>query len=47
MRAEVDRGVPKSDFLSIGKAAPEDKPDEEQFGYVDMVKVVGLRVVMD
>jgi hypothetical protein len=31
----------------IGKAAPADKPDEEQFGYVDMVKVVGLRVVMD
>lgn len=31
----------------IGQAAPTDKPDEEQFGYVDIVKIVGLRVVMD
>jgi len=30
-----------------GKADPKAKPEEEQFGYVDMVKVVGLRVVMD
>jgi hypothetical protein len=31
----------------IGKPAPDGKPEEEQFGYVDIVKVVGLRVVMD
>ena len=36
------------DRLAItGKAAPADKPNEEQFGYVDIVKIVGLRVVMD
>lgn len=36
------------DRLTItGKAAPPDKPEEEQFGYVDIVKIVGLRVVMD
>ena len=31
----------------IGKPAPKNKPEEEQFGYVDIVKLVGLRVVMD
>jgi hypothetical protein len=31
----------------VGKPAPAGKPDEEQFGYVDIVKVVGRRVVMD
>ena len=30
-----------------GKAAPSGNPEKEQFGYVDMVKVVGLRVAMD
>lgn len=31
----------------IGGPAPVGKPHEEQFGYVDIVKTVGLRVVMD
>ena len=31
----------------IGKAAPSGKPHLEQFGYVDIVKTIGLRVVMD
>ena len=31
----------------IGCPAPEDEPHKEQFGYVDIVKTVGLRVVMD
>jgi hypothetical protein len=30
-----------------GKSAPSGNPEKEQFGYVDMVKVVGLRVVLD
>lgn len=30
-----------------GKPAPKGKPREEQFGYVDIVKIVGLRVVMN
>ena len=31
----------------VGNPAPAGKPNEEQFGYVDIVKTVGLRVVMD
>ncbi len=31
----------------IGKPAPKDNPEGEQFGYVDIVKIVGLRVVKD
>ncbi len=31
----------------IGCSPPTDKPHEEQFGYVDIVKLVGLRVVFD
>ncbi len=31
----------------IGKAAPAGEPHLEQFGYVDIVKTIGLRVVMD
>ncbi len=31
----------------IGQPPPPGKPDEEQFGYVDIVKTAGLRVVMD
>jgi len=31
----------------VGNPAPAGKPYEEQFGYVDIVKIVGLRVVMD
>ena len=31
----------------VGKPAAKGNPIEEQFGYVDIVKTVGLRVVMD
>jgi hypothetical protein len=31
----------------IGKEAPAGQPHLEQFGYVDIVKMIGLRVVMD
>jgi hypothetical protein len=32
-------------YTIIGKPAPEGKPEEEQFGYIDIVKIVGFRVV--
>lgn len=36
------------DRLTItGKEEASDKPDEKQFGYVDIVKTIGLRVVME
>ena len=31
----------------VGRPAPAGQPNEEQFGYVDIVKTVGLRVVKD
>ena len=29
----------------VGKTPPTDKPEQEEFGYVDIVKIAGFRVV--
>lgn len=34
-------------YTIIGQPPPPEEPDKEQFGYVDIVKTAGLRVVMD
>ena len=45
--SQLSDEIKSYDRLTItGKAAPSDNPEEEQFGYVDIVKIVGLRVVM-
>jgi DNA-binding transcriptional ArsR family regulator len=46
--SQLSEKIKDYDRLTItGKLAPRDKPEEEQFGYVDIVKIVGLRVVLE
>ncbi len=46
--SQLTEAIKDFDRLTIiGKLPPPDKPNEEQFGYVDIVKTVGLRIVKD
>lgn len=46
--SQLEESIKDFDRWTItGRAGPQGQPEEEQFGYVDVVKIVGLRVAMD